>query len=117
MALPMMNQTDLFKKVQDNMEYELSSSVVKDVFRSLEEVVLAAIENVERVKIGNLVTIEPKIRKARAARMGRNPATGEEVQIPKRPADVQVKARVNKKLKEAAPTIQRARRKLGTNSN
>lgn len=117
MAVPLLTQTEFVNRIQETMEFDVSAAVVKDVLASMENVVLEAIENTERIKIGNLVTIEPKIRKARAARMGRNPATGEEVEIPKKPADVAIKARVSKRLKDSAPTIQKARRKLGTNSN
>jgi nucleoid DNA-binding protein len=116
MALPLLNQTELVKRLQDAMEYDVSTPVVKNMLLALDTVVLDAMENVERVKIGQLVTLEPKVRKARAARTGRNPATGEDVPIPKRPADVQIRARVNKRLKDSAPSIQKARRKLDTNS-
>lgn len=50
--------------------------------------------------IPGLMKVYVHQRKASPARMGRNPATGEEVQIPARPAKEVIKVRALKGLKE-----------------
>ena len=48
----------------------------------------------------------------RKARMGRNPATGEEIEIGPKPASVALGARALSKAKKALPSIETAKRKL-----
>jgi DNA-binding protein HU-beta len=85
----------------------------KRLLTALEEVVLEEISNAEKVKIGGVVQIEVRVRAATKARPGRNPATGEEITISAKPASVTVKARPLAKAKAAAPSVQKAKRKLG----
>jgi nucleoid DNA-binding protein len=89
---------------------DVSATDVKAVMNALEIIVLDEIEGAQKVKIGQLVQIQPKVRKARKKRMGRNPRTGEEVEISAKPADVVIRARVLKRVKDAAPSVQKARK-------
>jgi nucleoid DNA-binding protein len=90
-----------------------SRADAKRLLTALEEVVLEEISNAEKVKIGGVVQIEVRVRAATKARPGRNPATGEEITISAKPASVTVKARPLAKAKAAAPSVQKAKRKLG----
>jgi len=73
------------------MEKKQADAVVADVF----EIVVGHLKSGERVRIGGLGILEVK---DRPARMGRNPATGEAVQIA---ASRKVAFRVAKDLKSA----------------
>jgi DNA-binding protein HU-beta len=73
---------------------EMAKKDVITVLETMAEVVKANVTK-EPVEIPSLVKIE---KKHRAARMGRNPMTGESIQIP---AKTVLKARVLKKLKDA----------------
>jgi len=71
------------------MEKKQADTVVTDVF----EILVAHLKSGNRMRIGGLGTLEVK---DRPARMGRNPATGEEIQIA---ASKKVAFRVAKNLK------------------
>lgn len=111
MPLPLLTKTELAQRVLDRSVRELSAADVKEVLTCIDEVVVEAIEKCERVKIGG-VMVEPKVRKATKKRQGRNPATGEEITIPARPASSRVVARVSKPVKDAAPKVATLKRKL-----
>jgi nucleoid DNA-binding protein len=88
-------------------------SDIKHVLTSMEEQVTNYLQNVDKVKIGNLVQLEVRKVKARKSRMGRNPRTGEDVKIAAKPASVKVAARVLVGAKRACPTLAKANRVLG----
>jgi nucleoid DNA-binding protein len=92
---------------------DASRADVKRILTALEEVVLEQLGEAEKVKIGSVVQLEVRMRPATKARPGRNPATGEEITISAKPASVAVKARPLAKAKAAAPSVQKAKRKLG----
>lgn len=92
---------------------DMSKSDVKRVLDTLEEVALEELGNAEKVKIGGIVQLTVRIKEATKARPGRNPATGEEITISAKPASVTVRARPLAKAKQALPSVQTARRKLG----
>lgn len=73
---------------------EMAKKDVIMVLETMAEVVKSAVTK-EPVEIPGLVKVE---KKHRAARTGRNPMTGESIQIP---AKTVLKARVLKKLKDA----------------
>jgi DNA-binding protein HU-beta len=73
---------------------ELAKKDVLMVLETMTEVVKSAVTK-EAVEIPGIVKIE---KKHRAARMGRNPMTGESISIP---AKTVLKARILKKLKDA----------------
>ena len=73
---------------------EMAKKDVLMVIETMAEVVKSTVTK-EAVEIPGLVKVE---KKHRAARMGRNPMTGESISIP---AKTVLKARVLKKLKDA----------------
>jgi DNA-binding protein HU-beta len=110
MAAPLVTRSELIGDIASATG--LSRADVKSVIDSLDEMVAYYLEEVHRVRIGNLVQLEVKLTPAKKARMGRNPATGEAIQIPKKPAAAAIKARLLKGAKEATPSVQRARSRL-----
>ena len=105
-----LTQTELADEVASRAG--ASRADAKRVLAALEEVVLEQISAAEKVKIGSVVQLEVRVRAATKARPGRNPATGEEITIAAKPAAVTVKARPLAKAKAAAPSVQKAKRKL-----
>ena len=106
-----LTQTQLADEVADRAG--ASRTDAKRMLAALEEVVLDQISAAEKVKIGSVVQLEVRVRAATKARPGRNPATGEEITISAKPASVTVKARPLARAKAAAPSVQKAKRKLG----
>ena len=106
-----LTQTQLAEAVADRAG--LSRAQAKTAIQALEDVVLEEIGNAEKVKIGNLVQLNVRVKAATKARPGRNPATGEEITIAAKPASVDVRARVLAKTKAALPSLQKAKKKLG----
>jgi len=84
--------------------------VIRQVLEVQQDVILGEIEQGQKVKIGQMVQLEPKVKAKTKKRMGRNPRTGEEVEIKAKPASVVLRARVLKKAKDYLPTIQKARK-------
>ncbi len=74
----------------------LSAASVDTVLTELDQVLLEAVGRGEKVQLPGLLTVE---RVERAARTGRNPRTGEEIEIP---AGHGVKVTAGSRLKEAA---------------
>ena len=89
-----------------------SRTEAKNFLVALDEIVTEQIADAEKVKIGTVVQLEVRVRPATKARPGRNPATGEEITISAKPASVTVKARPLAKAKAAAPSVDKAKRKL-----
>jgi nucleoid DNA-binding protein len=94
----------------------LSKADAKNALAALEAVVLDQLGDAERVKIGGLVQLTVRVKPAQKARKGRNPATGEEIMIAAKKASVDVRARVLTGAKSAAPSLQKARRRLAPSS-
>jgi DNA-binding protein HU-beta len=105
-----LTQTQLADAIADRAG--LSRAQVKSAIQALEEVVLDEIGNAEKVKVGNLVQLTVRLKPPTKERMGRNPATGEEITISAKPAAVDVRARVLAKTKAAVPSIETARKRL-----
>jgi DNA-binding protein HU-beta len=105
-----LTQTQLVAAVAERSE--LSKADAKRALTALDEIVLAEIGNAEKVRIGTLVQLTVRLKPATKARKGRNPATGEEITIKAKPASVDVRARPLAKVKEALPSVQKARRRL-----
>lgn len=87
-----MKKKELVDAIVDKTQ--MAKKDVITVLEAMTEVVKSAVTK-EPVEIPTLVKIE---KKHRAARQGRNPMTGETIQIP---AKTVLKARVLKKLKDA----------------
>lgn len=90
----------------------ISRAEAKRVLGAFEQVVLEELANAQKVRIGGLVQLTVRVKPAQKARRGRNPATGEEITIAKKPAGVDLRARPLAKAKGALPSVQKARRRL-----
>ena len=106
-----LTQTQLADAVAERSD--LSRAEAKRALTALEEVVLEEIGKAEKVKIGGIVQLAVRLRPAQNARTGRNPATGEEIQIAAKPASVAVGARALSKAKSALPSVEAVKRRLG----
>jgi DNA-binding protein HU-beta len=91
----------------------LTRAEAKRALVALEEVILEEIGNAEKVKIAGVVQFTVRVKPATKARLGRNPATGEEITIGPKPASVDVRARALAKAKHALPSLQKAKKVLG----
>ena len=105
-----LTQTQLAEAVAERAG--LSKAQAKSAITALEEVVLSEVGNAEKVKIGNLVQLTVRVKPATKERVGRNPATGEEITIGPKPASVDVKPRVLARTKAALPSIETAKQGL-----
>ena len=105
-----LTQTQLVTAVADRAE--LSKTDVKRAIAALDEIVLDQLGNAQKVRIGGLVQLTVRVKPAQKARMGRNPATGEEIKIAAKPASVDLRARPLARAKGALPSVQKARRRL-----
>lgn len=76
-------------------EFDLSQSTVKKMYASILQMIYSALNKQEPVILQGLGILRVRDRKAR---MGRNPRTGEQIQIP---AKKVIKFRVKKELKGA----------------
>jgi DNA-binding protein HU-beta len=76
-------------------QHEMSKKQTEQILNDLVGNIVKSLKKGERIRIGGLGILQ--VRK-RAARMGRNPATGEQIQIK---ASKKVAFRASKELKEA----------------
>ena len=74
-----LTQTQLAAAVADRAE--ISKAEAKRVLSALDEIVLEELGNAQKVRIGGLVQLTVRVKPAQKARKGRNPATGEEIEI------------------------------------
>ena len=72
-----MNQTELIQQVAD--EASLTKTQTKDAVRALLKTIMKVVADGDKVTLVGFGTFEPKVR---SAREGRNPKTGDTVQIP-----------------------------------
>src|SRR5579863_6706841 len=91
---------------------EMSRADAKRALDALDEIVLEELGNAQKVRIGGVVQLAVRVKPATKKRLGRNPATGEEITIAAKPASVDVRARALARAKEALPSVQKAKRKL-----
>ena len=105
-----LTQTQLVTAVADRAE--LSKADAKRAVGALEEVVLEELGNAQKVRIGGLVQLTVRVKPAQKKRKGRNPATGEEIEIAAKPASVDLRARPLARAKSSLPSVQKARRRL-----
>lgn len=96
---------------------ELTRADAKRALAALDEIVLEELSNAQKVRIGGLVQLTVRVKPATKKRKGRNPATGEEIDVPAKPASVDVRARPLAKAKAALPSVQKARRRLAASAN
>jgi DNA-binding protein HU-beta len=105
-----LTQTQLVSAIAERAE--LSKADAKRALTALDEIVLEEIGNAQKVRIGSLVQLTPRLKPATKKRAGRNPATGEQITIAAKPASVDLRARPLAKAKGALPSVQKARRRL-----
>lgn len=89
-----MNRTDLASTIAQRTGVSVKDA--NAVIGGLSDVIIEAVGRGEKIQLPGLLTIE---RVERAARTGRNPQTGEEIQIP---ASHAAKVTAGSKLKSAA---------------
>jgi DNA-binding protein HU-beta len=97
MAAKTSSPTVTLKHIAANIaeEHELAKKQAEAILGNMVELVVKHLKKGDRIRIGGLGILQ--VRK-RAARMGRNPATGEPIKIK---ASKKVAFRVAKELKEA----------------
>jgi DNA-binding protein HU-beta len=105
-----LTQAQLITAVADRAE--LNKNDAKRALAALDDIVLEELGNAQKVRIGGLVQLTVRVKPAQKARMGRNPATGEQIKIAAKPASVDLRARPLAKAKGALPSVQKARRRL-----
>ena len=105
-----LTQTQLIAAIADRSE--LSKADAKRALAALDQVVLEELGNAQKVRISGLVQLTVRVKPALKQRKGRNPATGEEIDIAAKPASVDLRARPLARAKAALPTVQKARRRL-----
>ncbi len=105
-----LTQTQLLAAIAERAD--ISRSDAKRALGALDEIVLEELANAQKVRIGGLVQLTVRVKPAQKKRKGRNPATGEEIEIAAKPASVDLRARPLAKAKTALPSVQKARRRL-----
>jgi DNA-binding protein HU-beta len=105
-----LTQNQLVTAIADRAE--MTKADAKRALTALEEITLEEIGNAQKVRIGGLVQLNVRVKPAQKKRKGRNPATGEEIDIAAKPASVDIRARPLAKAKDALPSVQKARRRL-----
>ena len=109
-----LTQSQMIAAVADRAE--MSRAEAKRALDALDEIVLEELGNAQKVRIGGLVQLTVRVKPAQKKRKGRNPATGEEIDIAAKPASVDVRARPLAKAKAALPSLQKARRRLAASN-
>jgi DNA-binding protein HU-beta len=92
-----MNKSELVSAIAKRAD--VSATTVNSVLDSLQEELVEAITRGEKVAVSGLLTVE---RTQRSARTGRNPQTGESIDIP---AANTVKVTAGSNLKKAASNV------------
>ena len=113
-AVVALTQSQMVAAVADRAE--MSRAEAKRALDALDEVVLDELGNAQKVRVGGLVQLTVRVKPAQKKRKGRNPATGEEIEIAAKPASVDVRARPLAKAKGALPSVQKARRRLAASN-
>jgi DNA-binding protein HU-beta len=109
-----LTQSQMIAAVADRAE--MSRADAKRALAALDEIVLEELGNAQKVRIGGLVQLSVRVKPAQKKRKGRNPATGEEIDLAAKPATVDVRARPLAKAKAALPSVQKARRRLAASN-
>src|ERR671930_162398 len=79
--MPYMTQAQFFQAVAETSQ--VPKAQVRAVFEAVEETVMKRLKNEGKIPLGGLGAVKLVDRKAR---IGRNPATGEQIKIPARTA-------------------------------
>jgi len=105
-----LTQPQLLAAVADRAQ--LSKADARRVFDAFEAVVLDGSQTRRRSGSAGSCTLTGRVKPAQKKRLGRNPATGEQITIAAKPASVDVRARPLARAKQALPSVQKARRRL-----
>ena len=92
-----LTQSQMIAAVADRAE--MSRADAKRALDALDDIVLEELGNAQKVRIGGLVQLTVRVKPAQKKRKGRNPATGEEIDVAAKPASVDVRARPLAKAK------------------
>ena len=109
-----LTQSQMIAEVAERAE--MSRAEATRALAALDEIVLEELGNAQKVRIGGLVQLTVRVKPAQKKRKGRNPATGEEIDVAAKPASVDVRARPLAKAKSALPSVQKARRRLAASN-
>ena len=109
-----LTQSQMLAAVADRAE--MSRADARRALAALDDIVLEELGNAQKVRIGGLVQLTVRVKPAQKKRKGRNPATGEEIDVAAKPASVDVRARPLAKAKAALPSVQKARRRLAASN-
>lgn len=109
-----LTQSQMIAAVADRAE--MSKADARRALDALDEIVLEQLGNAQKVRIGGLIQLTVRVKPAQKKRKGRNPATGEEIDVAAKPASVDVRARPLAKAKAALPSVQKARRRLAASN-
>jgi nucleoid DNA-binding protein len=83
----------------------ISKVDIRHVLDELHNLTVEQIGQGHKFRLAGLVQLQPRLKAATKARMGRNPRTGEAVEVSAKPESVVVGMRRLKPLTEAAPKI------------
>ena len=79
---------------------DLEKKVVANLLNELEDLTVASLKGIGEFNLAGMMKVKVKHVPKKPARMGRNPATGEEIKLKAKPASKKVKILPLKKLKE-----------------
>lgn len=99
MALQLVTQTEMVNDLSERTGW--SRSDVRSFLTHMEDFTLDMMSDGFRVKFPAGIVVGPSVKKATKKRKGRNPATGEEIMIPAKPASSRIRATIVKPLKDA----------------
>ena len=101
-------KSQLFSEVADvanaNGAETIDEPEVRAVLEALVEVVENEIANGFPVNVPGLVNFRLSFREAKPKRLGRNPATGEELMLQPKPAEIKLRARPIRALSDCVPS-------------
>jgi nucleoid DNA-binding protein len=103
-------QTQLIAAVAERAG--LTRADPKRALAALDEVILKELTNAQKVRIGGFVQFTVRVKPAQKKRKGRNPASGEEIDLAAKPASVDLCARPFAGAKAGLPPAQKAGRRL-----
>ena len=83
-------------------KHEIPKTQTKEIVESLFDVINAGVMQGERVPIGKIGNLYVRTKPRQKARKGRNPQTGEEIQIAAKPASKVPKFNFSRTFKESA---------------
>ena len=91
----------------------ISKVDIRHVLDELHNLAVREIQHGHKFKLAGLVQLQPRVKAATKARMGRNPRTGDEVKIKAKPASVVIGMRRLAPLSGAAPKMATLKKVLG----